>query len=57
MDAIGLGILGIVGLIVALALIKILLRGKEGIKQNKNQVYSAIGLLVLIITIALTIIF
>jgi len=57
MDAIGLGILGIVGLIVVLALIKILLRGKEGVKQNKNQVYSAIGLLVLIITIALTIIF
>lgn len=57
MDAIGLGILGIVGLIVVLALIKILLRGKDGVKQNKNQVYSAIGLLVLIITIALTIIF
>lgn len=57
MNGVGLIILAIVGVIVILALCKIIAGGKKQIKANHNQFYSAIGLLILIISFVLTILF
>lgn len=57
MDFIGLIILSIMAIIVVCALIKMMSSGKDKIIESRNHIYSAIGLLVLIITLALTILF
>lgn len=57
MEFVGITILSIVAFIVAMALFKILIGGKQRIKENKNNVYSSIGLLILFVSLILTMIF
>lgn len=57
MEFVGITILAIVTFIVAMALFKILIGGKQRIKENKSNLYSSIGLLILFISLILTMIF
>lgn len=57
MEFVGITILSIVAFIVAMALFKILIGGKQRIKENKSNLYSSIGLLILFVSLILTMIF
>lgn len=57
MEFVGITILTIVTFIVAMALFKILIGGKKRIKENKSNLYSSIGLLILFVSLILTMIF